>query len=57
MAEIKVEPKRGMNWIWVIVAVIALALIAWLLFARADTDTVTTPTTGAVFEAGAPAFT
>jgi len=47
MAEIKVEPKRGMGWIWVVVAVIAIALIAWLLMARAGTDAVTTPATGA----------
>jgi bacteriorhodopsin len=58
MAEIKIEPKRGMGWIWVVVAVIALALIAWLLFARADTDPVTTPTTGAaIFEAALPVLT
>ena len=55
MAEIKVEPKRGMGWIWAVVAIIALALIAWLLFVRADADPVTTPTTtGAVMEAAPP---
>lgn len=55
MAEIKVEPKRGMGWIWVVVAVIALALIIWLLLGRNTADTVTIPTTGAViFEAAAP---
>jgi bacteriorhodopsin len=54
MAEIKVEPKRGMGWIWAVVAVIALALIAWLLFMREDAEPVTTPTTGAVMEAAPP---
>jgi hypothetical protein len=55
MAEIKVEPKRGMGWIWAVVAIIALALIAWLLFVRADRDpATTTPTTGAVMDAAPP---
>jgi bacteriorhodopsin len=54
MAEIKVEPKRGMGWIWAVVAVIALALIAWLLFVRNDADPVTTPTTGTVMESAPP---
>jgi len=58
MAEIKVEPKRGMGWIWAVVAVIALALILWLLLAREDTDPVTTPATGAViFETASPVST
>lgn len=48
MAEIKVEPKRGMGWIWVVVAVVALALIAWLLLGRSSTDAVTTPATDTV---------
>lgn len=57
MAEIKVEPKRGTGWIWVIVAVIALALIAWLLFARNDAEPVTSPTMGSVIGIEAPTLT
>lgn len=58
MAEIKVEPKRGMGWIWAVVAVIALALILWLLLAREDTDPVTTPATGAaIADIAAPVLT
>ena len=58
MAEIKIEPKRSMGWIWAVVAVIVLALIAWLLLTRANTDPVTTPATGAaIFETAAPVLT
>jgi hypothetical protein len=49
MAELKVEPKRGMGWIWVVVVLVVLALVAWLLFARGGADVQTTTTaTGAL---------
>jgi hypothetical protein len=41
MAELKVEPKRGMGWIWVVVVLVVLAIVAWFFFAG---DTVTTTT-------------
>jgi hypothetical protein len=44
MAELKVEPKRGMGWIWVVIVLVVLAIVAWLLFARGDMGT-TSPDT------------
>lgn len=42
MAELKVEPKRGMGWIWVVVVIVVLAIVAWLFFAgEADVTTTT----------------
>lgn len=44
MAELKVEPKRGTGWIWVVVVLVILALVAWMLFARGEMGT-TSPDT------------
>lgn len=47
MAEIKVEEKRSTAWIWIVVALVVLAVIAWFVFANPGTDTTTT---GALLE-------
>jgi bacteriorhodopsin len=59
MAEIKVEPKRSTAWIWIVVALVVLALIAWFVFANPGTDVIDTTTTGALTDLPAlgPALT
>lgn len=47
MAELKVEPKRGMGWIWVVVVLVVLAIVAWFFFAG-DTTVTTTTSTGSL---------
>jgi hypothetical protein len=43
MAELKVEPKRGMGWIWVVIILVVLAIVAWLLYSgEIDIGTTTT---------------
>jgi bacteriorhodopsin len=38
MADIRVEEKRGSaNWIWIVIALVVLAVIAWFLFAQPRT--------------------
>jgi hypothetical protein len=38
MAEIQVEPKRGLGWVWVIVALVIIALILWYLLSPGTTS-------------------
>ena len=59
MAEIKVEPKRSTAWIWLVVALVVLAVIAWFVFANPGTDMTDTTTTGALTDLPAlgPALT
>ncbi len=54
MAEIRVEPRRGgARWLWVVIALVVLALLAWyFLNNRGDA---TAPTTGSAAR-GAPAL-
>ncbi|MCU0625534.1 MAG: hypothetical protein MUF21_03480 [Gemmatimonadaceae bacterium] len=37
MAEIRIEKKKGTNWLWIILGALLLALLAWWLLGR-DTD-------------------
>ncbi len=38
MADIRVEEKRGIgNWVWIVIALIAVAVIAWFLFGQPRT--------------------
>ena len=39
MADIDVVPKRRTSWIWVVMALIVLALIVWALAGVNTTDT------------------
>lgn len=50
MAEIKVEEKRSTAWIWIVVALVVLSLIAWFVFANPGTDMTDTTTTGALLD-------
>lgn len=36
MAEIRIERKSGMNWLWVLLGLLLAALIAWWLLGRGD---------------------
>jgi hypothetical protein len=36
MADIKVEKKGSANWLWILLAIAAVALLAWLLFGGND---------------------
>lgn len=40
MAEIEIERKSGMAWLWWVLGLALLALLAWLLFAGGDDDDV-----------------
>lgn len=43
MAEIRVEPKRGgLGWVWLIIALIVLALLAWYFLGNRDATVTTT---------------
>ena len=59
MAEIKVEPKRSTVWIWIVVALVVLGVVAWFVFANPGTEITDTTTTGALNDlpALAPALT
>jgi len=39
MAEIRVERKEGKGWLWVVLALLALALLAWWFFGRRNDNT------------------
>ena len=53
MAEIRVEPKRGgARWLWVVIALVVVALLAWYFLNRRDA---TAPATGSAAR-GAPAL-
>ncbi len=39
MAEINIQRKSSSNALWWILAIVAIAVIAWFLFARTGTDT------------------
>jgi hypothetical protein len=54
MAEIRVEPKRGgLGWLWLLIAAVIIAALAWYFLADREAATVPT-TTGA--PAAAPAL-
>ena len=36
MTEIKIEHKRSSNWLWLVLGLVALALLAWWLLTRSD---------------------
>ena len=38
MAEIRVERKEGKGWLWALLALLALALLAWWYFSRNNND-------------------
>ena len=49
MAEIQLERKEGKNWIWIVLGLLLLALLAWwLLSQRGDNDPVVAETPGMV---------
>ena len=54
MAEIRVEPRRGgARWLWVVIALVVIALLAWyFLYNRRDA---TAPPSGSAAR-GAPAL-
>jgi hypothetical protein len=42
MAEIRVEPKRGgLGWVWLIIALIVVALLVWYFMGNRDAVTTT----------------
>ncbi|HEU4565696.1 MAG TPA: hypothetical protein VFS05_13640 [Gemmatimonadaceae bacterium] len=43
MAEIRVEPKRGgLGWLWIVIALIIIALVAWYFLSSRHTTATTT---------------
>ncbi|MDQ3697153.1 MAG: hypothetical protein M3373_03880 [Gemmatimonadota bacterium] len=45
MAEIRVEPKRGgLGWLWVVIALIVIAFLAWYFLSDRGTDAPVTDT-------------
>ncbi len=40
MAEIPVEKKSGMGWLWILLGLLVLMVLAWLLLASGDDDDV-----------------
>ena len=55
MAEIRVEPKRGgARWLWLLIALVVVALLAWYFLNTRRADN-TAPTTGQAVQ-GAPAL-
>ena len=49
MAEIQLERKEGKNWLWIVLGLLLLALLAWwLLSQRGDDDPVVAETPGVV---------
>ena len=53
MAEIRVEPRRGgARWLWVVIALIVIALLAWYFLSNRDA---TAPPSGSAAR-GAPAL-
>lgn len=46
MAQIRIERKQtGLGWLWVLIALIVIAIAAWLYFGRSGTSTGSTPRT------------
>ncbi|HEX6534529.1 MAG TPA: hypothetical protein VF041_08025 [Gemmatimonadaceae bacterium] len=44
MAQIRIEPKRtGLGWLWVLIALVVIALAAWLFIGRGGTSTRSAP--------------
>ncbi len=62
MAQIQIEERRrGLGWLWAIIAIVILALIVWYFAAGNDasdvndTPTTTAPATPTTIDAPAPA--
>lgn|GEM_PF-2350235 len=54
MAQIRVEPKRrSLAWLWILLALAVVALVAWYLYSQ---GAVRVETTGALALPGAPAL-
>lgn len=53
MAEIPVEKKSNKGWLWALLALLVLALLAWWLIDTDDEEAAVAYTEGAVVEAGA----
>ncbi|MDT0576729.1 hypothetical protein RM533_11130 [Croceicoccus sp. F390] len=56
MAEIPVEKKSSMSWLWIILAIIVLALLAWWIFSDDDDVVATADNDVVATEAMAPAM-
>jgi len=54
MAEIRVERKEGKGWMWALLALIALAFLAWWYFSQNDIDVsvATTDSAAATYDIG-----
>jgi hypothetical protein len=57
MAQIQIEERRGLGWLWAIIAIVLVALAIWYFATRADTtaapDT-TAPATPTSIDVHAP---
>ena len=38
MAEIRVEQKRGLGWLWALIALVIVVLLIWFFMAGADDE-------------------
>jgi hypothetical protein len=57
VAEIGIERSRGTNtWVWVVVALVAVAIIAWLLWPRGDATMQQQQPVAPVSQVDAPVF-
>ena len=58
MAQIQIEQRRGLGWLWAVIAIVLVALAIWYFTSRADTaatpDTTTTPASPTSIDAHAP---
>lgn len=52
MAEIHMERKRGMGWMWALLAILLIALLAWMFWPRRDVELVpvATATTATIID-------
>ena len=57
MAQIQIEQRRGLGWLWVILAIVVVALALWFFMVRPDAATTpetTAPATPTSIDAHAP---
>lgn len=57
MAQIQIEQRRGLGWLWMIIAIVVVALAIWFFMTRNDASTApetTAPATPTSIDAHAP---